>query len=111
MIEYRGEGDLLWIAVDLDNTIAEGSWTPENPTSQIGSPIAVNVEKCRELVRHGYKIIIHTARGWTDYERIEVWCADNDIPVSHIVCGKLLAKRYVDDRNTDMNDASWLPKG
>ena len=29
-------GDLKWAAIDLDGTLAEGVWTPDDPTAAIG---------------------------------------------------------------------------
>lgn len=101
--------ELLWAAVDLDGTIAEPIWTPENPTSEIGAPIEENVDKLFELVENGYKIVIHTSRPWTDYEAIEGWLNYYNIPFRSIVCGKLLAKIYIDDRARWSEATSWLP--
>lgn len=101
--------DLLWLAVDLDGTLAEGIWMPSNPTSAIGDPIRRNLVKLREAVRAGYKPVIHTSRPWTDYEAIEAWLIHHDIPFKSIVCGKLLAALYIDDRARYSEDSSWLP--
>jgi hypothetical protein len=101
---------LKWLAVDLDGTLAESIWTPDNPTSAIGAPIKRNVVKVREAERAGWKIVIHTARPWTDYEAIEAWCRVNDIPCRRIQCGKILAAAYVDDRAIHADDSSWIPK-
>lgn len=101
--------DLLWLAVDLDGTLAEPLWTPENPTKAIGDPIRLNVVKLREAVARGYKVVIHTSRPWTDYEAIEAWCELHSIPARSIVCGKLLAALYIDDRGRHSEDSSWLP--
>lgn len=100
--------NLLWLAVDLDGTLAAPIWTPENPTSAIGDPIWLNVTKLREAVRKGYKIVIHTSRPWTDYEAIEAWLEHNEIPFKGIVCGKLLAHRYVDDRAVHADAPNWV---
>lgn len=102
---------LLWLAVDLDNTLAESVWTPERPSHAIGDPIRVNVLKLREAVKAGYKVVIHTARPWSDYEAIEAWLHKHDIPFRSIVCGKILAAAYVDDRAIDARESSWIPKG
>jgi len=98
---------LLWAAVDLDGTLAQGIWTPDNPTSEIGPPIEKNVAKAKHLVDIGWKIVIHTARPWNDYERIETWLDFWKIPYSRIVCGKLLAGIYVDDRAVHADDTHW----
>jgi hypothetical protein len=101
--------DLKWVAVDFDGTIAEPLWTPENPTGLAGPPLPGVREKLRELVEHGYKPIVHTSRGWTDYEYIEWYCDHYELPIRRIVCGKILAARYIDDLNGHVNDESWLP--
>lgn len=99
---------LKWLAVDLDGTLAEPVW----PLPGIGKPILSNVAKLSEAVDRGWKVLIHTSRPWADYEMIERWAAMNlHRPVSRIVCGKVLAARYIDDRNIDMNDEHWYPVG
>lgn len=102
--------DLIWAAVDLDGTLAEGVWTPDNPTADIGDLIPGVREKVQELVDAGMKIVVHTARAWTDYQNIEKWLIHNQIPFKTIVCGKLLAKVYIDDRAVSAFEDSWLPE-
>lgn len=102
---------LKWLAVDLDGTLAEGIWTPEEPTSEIGDPIWANVQKIRDLAQAGWKIVIHTARPWHDYESIEAWANFHQVPWKSIVCGKLLAAAYIDDRAIDAADEDWTPRG
>lgn len=117
-LEARAEGfvpppprlDLIWVGVDLDDTLAEGVWTPDNPTSDIGPPILDNVKKVRALAEVGYKIHIHTSRAWHDYEAIEAWCEFHDVPVDRIQCGKPLYAAYIDDRAIFAGDADWTPK-
>lgn len=108
-VDTEPPAELQWLAVDLDGTLAEGIWTPDNPTSKIGLPIWKNVDKVLEAADVGYKITIHTARGWTDYHNIERWCAHFGIPQRRIVCGKILAKLYIDDRGRHDSAESWLP--
>lgn len=100
---------LLWVGVDLDGTLAEPLWTPENPTSQIGDPIPESLVKVHQLVAAGYKIIVHTSRPWTDYEAIENWLTYYKIPFKEIQCGKPLYAAYVDDRAINADAESWLP--
>lgn len=103
----RNRTNLLWLAVDLDGTIAQSNW----PHSTLpGMPIHKNVAKLIEAAFEGYKIVIHTARPWGDYEVIEWWLNQYRVPWHRIVCGKLLAARYIDDRNTDINAESWIPE-
>lgn len=101
---------LMWLAVDLDSTLAQGVWTPEEPTSEIGDPIWANVVKVRVLAAKGWKIVIHTSRPWHDYEAIEVWANHYKVPFSRIVCGKLLAAAYIDDRAINADDPDWAPR-
>lgn len=101
--------DLRWLGIDLDGTIAEGLWTPDNPTHAVGNPIPANVTKLRDAYLAGWKGVIHTARPWTDYEVIEAWLRHHDIPFRGIVCGKLLAAAYVDDRAINAAARSWIP--
>lgn len=99
--------NLLWAAVDFDGTLAEGIWTPENPTNVPGAPIRSSLDKLQYLVREGYKIVIHTARPWSDYEMIEYWLEHYGVPWNKIVCGKLLAHIYIDDRACHVTESLW----
>jgi|ERR1700754_1232742 len=101
---------LIWVGVDLDGTLAEPLWTPENPTSDIGNPIPANIKKVWKLVNAGYKVIVHTSRPWTDYQVIEQWLQHYDIPYKEIQCGKPLYAAYVDDRAINAQEDSWLPR-
>lgn len=101
---------LIWVGVDLDGTLSEPIWTPDNPTSEIGDPIWKNINKVRELVENGFKIIIHTSRAWTDYPIIEQWLIHYIVPFKEIQCGKPLYAAYVDDRAIHSEEESWIPK-
>lgn len=108
-VEYppKQRANLLWAAVDFDGTIAESSWSPENPTALPGDPIWENIAKLNVLVAAGYKIVVHTSRSWADYELIEAYLTRHRIPFSRIVCGKLLARVYVDDRAVHADELDW----
>lgn len=101
--------ELKWAAIDLDGTLAEGVWTPGCDGRQIGRPIERNVRKLEELRWSGYKIVIHTSRGWEHYESVESWLQWWGIRYDKIQCGKLLAACYVDDRAVESERHSWLP--
>lgn len=101
--------ELRWVYVDLDGTLAEPVWTPENPTSAIGMPIRRNVAKLDDLRRMGYTIIVYTSRPWTDHESIMAWAAYHDVPITDVQCGKPLGALYVDDRGRHESAESWLP--
>lgn len=98
---------LIWAAVDFDGTIAKSEWTPENPTYAIGDPMPEAKRKLESLLDVGFKPIIHTARPWADYEMVESWLEHHGMPFKRIVCGKLLADMYVDDRSVNATAASW----
>lgn len=103
--------NLIHLGVDLDGTLAEPVWTPENPTSEIGKPLPNNVAKLKRAIQKGYKVIIHTSRPWTDLEAIEYWLNYHRIPFKGIQCGKPLYYRYIDDRgfHADENDSTeWV---
>lgn len=93
--------ELRWLAVDFDGTLAT-----KNKDYSIGEPIFQNINKLYDCVAMGYKIVIHTARHWEDYHKIEDWLNRYEVPYKSIVCGKILAHRYIDDRAIPA-DADW----
>jgi hypothetical protein len=101
--------NLLWIAVDLDGTLCWPTWKPQQLRSTIGDLIPGAREKIEELVETGYKPFIHTARPWTDYEMIEAWLQEEELPITRIICGKVLAACYVDDKAVNARAGSWIP--
>lgn len=100
--------NLMWYAIDLDGTLAWSTWTPDQKRSVIGDPINENIEKLEEVVAQGYKVIIHTSRPWSDHQMIEAWLDEHEITYDQILCGKVLAKKYVDDKAVDARADSWL---
>jgi len=101
---------MKWIAIDFDLTLAANTYDIETGENPMGAPLPGTLGKCRELVDHGYKIVIHTSRPWYDYEVVEAWLMHYGYPFHSIVCGKLQALAYIDDRNIDMRSPSWLPE-
>lgn len=91
--------ELRWIGVDFDNVMARSIW----PKAGIGEIIPGTKEGLDKLVNEGYKIVIFTARPWSDYENLERWCKDNELPVRRILCGKPLVRWMIDDRNIEFN--------
>ena len=84
-----------WIlAIDLDGVLAK-------PTSsdkyESATPIIENIEKVNKLFDQGHRIVIHTARGWFQYDLTERWLKKNNVKYSQLVMGKLYAHSYVDD--------------
>jgi hypothetical protein len=99
---HRKEEELRWLLVDLDNTIAHSSY----PDFKLQNPIEGAKKFLDKLVTDGWKIIIYTARSWTEYELIEAWLDKNEMPFRRIVCGKPLGRFSIDDRNLEFN-GSW----
>lgn len=100
--------ELKWVAVDVDGTLFENNWSIDNPHAGLGKPIWPNIKKMYELWEAGYKIVLHTARPWADHSAIEKAMSDHCIPYKAIVCGKLLAAAYIDDRAVAANHPDWL---
>lgn len=106
MAKYRTE--LIRVGVDLDGTLAEPLWSPENPTDEIGDPIPENIVKLRELADAGYRIYIYTSRPDWQVELIERWLEKHEIPYRDVRTGKPLFKYYIDDRAIPADAESWL---
>ncbi len=106
----RLNADLHWLGVDLDGTLSIPAWpTGESVSWPLGDPIVENVAKLKAAVALGWKIVIHTARPWSDYELIETWLTLHEIPFNKIVCGKLLCAAYIDDRAIHPSSDRWYP--
>jgi len=96
---------LIWYAVDFDDTLARNSGHPDfTPTE----PILENLTKLDQVHEAGYKVIIHTARPWADYELVEKWLEEYNVEYKSIVMGKLLVHRYVDDKAINADEESWI---
>jgi hydroxymethylpyrimidine pyrophosphatase-like HAD family hydrolase len=94
--------ELIWVGVDFDGTLAH-----KMPDFSIGEPIEENIAKLQKVQERGYKIVIHTARHWEDYIKIEEWLNKHNVPFKAIVCGKLLCHRYIDDRAINADEPDW----
>lgn len=92
--------ELKWIGFDFDDTIASNSGLPDFILQE---PMAGTKQAIDELVSKGWKIIIYTARPWSQYNVIEHWLNTHQIPFRSIVCGKMLLRWMVDDRNIEFN--------
>lgn len=99
---------LKWYAVDFDNTLCVSKYVPGDANMIPGIPIEENIKKLHEVIDAGFGVIIHTSRHWGDYKLIKAWLEHYDVPFTAIVCGKILAHRYVDDRAISAEAISWL---
>lgn len=99
----------LRVYVDLDSTLAYGTWTPDQKRSVVGDPIEANIAKLEELVALGYTPYIYTSRHWGDLEMIQAWIVHHAIPVDpkHVICGKPLGDIYIDDKGVSAYAEHW----
>lgn len=89
---------LKWIGVDFDDVIASNSGYPDYI---LGEPMAGAKEALEEIKKRGLRAIIYTARPWSQYIVIEDWLNTRQIPFKLIVCGKMLLRWMIDDRNIE----------
>jgi len=94
-MEDIAETNLKWLGVDLDGTLANNS---PHPDYELLEPIEGAKDALYLLASKGWKIIIYTARPWHEYDQIENWLNNYNIPFRRIVCGKLFVKYMIDDR-------------
>jgi len=90
--------DMRWLGVDLDQTIANGTGYPN---FELTTPLKGAKDALVSLAKDGWKITIYTARPWADYSKIEHWLDEWKIPYRRIVCGKILVRFMIDDRNLE----------
>ncbi|ATW62694.1 capsule biosynthesis phosphatase [Synechococcus phage S-CBWM1] len=99
------------IVFDVDDTLTLGKADPRG-TEQANVEVAHEV---RRLYKEGWRIVLHTARGWARpggvaanaedvEEEIEIFCSRNNIPYHELVLGKPAARYYVDDRGMDWRE-------
>lgn len=101
--DHLQNDQLVWIAIDFDETIATNSGYPD---FVLQKPIPGAREAIKKLVKLGWKIKIFTARPSSDHLAIERWLKRWKIPYSAIYTGKILARYYVDDRNIEFK-GNW----
>lgn len=93
---------LRWIGVDLDNCLAIDIW----PEPGIGPIMPGAKETLDKIQAQGYKLVLFTSRPYADYNNIEKWCEDNQLPIRRIFCGKPFLRWMIDDRNIEFK-GSW----
>ena len=82
--------------IDIDGVICE-----ERPTFErsLAEPILRARKDIESLADAGYRIILHTARSWSEYAQTEQWLHDHGIYYDALVMGKPVADIVVDDRS------------
>lgn len=108
-MSFQYTTELKRVGIDLDGTLAEPRWSPDNPTDEIGPPIPENVAKLTKLHDAGYRIYIYTSRPDWQVELIEAWLEEHEIPYRDVRAGKPLFAAYIDDRAIPADAKSWWP--
>jgi hypothetical protein len=86
---------LTHIGVDWDKTIFETSGYPDYaPTTLIPGA----KEGLDKIVSMGYKVVVFTARPWSDLYLLKYLIKEHKLPVDQIICGKPLFLYMIDDR-------------
>jgi len=91
---------LTFVGIDWDKTICETSGYPDYvPTTLIEG----TKEAMDEIVKLGLKIVVFTARPWSDLYLLKHLIKEFNLPVDQIICGKPLLLCLVDDKNIEFN--------
>jgi uncharacterized HAD superfamily protein len=91
------------IAVDLDKTLCKEECFTEEECFY-ATPIKKTIDKINNLNRKGHFIIIHTSRKEDLRLITEYWLKKNKVSYNVLVCEKLWADYYIDDKNLKIND-------
>ena len=95
---------LTHVGVDWDKTIFETSGYPDFiPTTIIKGA----KEGLEEIVRLGYKVVVFTARPWSDLYLLKHLIKEYNLPVDQIICGKPLFLVLIDDKNLEFKN-NWV---
>lgn len=101
------DAELKTAIIDLDGTLAESTWHPEQTRSVVGDPIEHGVNQLTKLYLDGYRIVVYTSRAWADHDMIVAWLITNEIPFHQVICGKPLGTVYVDDKAVNASEPRW----
>lgn len=87
--------DLLWVLCDFDNTIAYNSGHPDYILTK---PTMYAREALGKMKKAGFKVVVYTARPWSEYKEVEDFLLKHKLPFRRIICGKPLGKYIIDDK-------------
>lgn len=85
------------VGVDFDKTLTEpeqDEWRPafeQDPRQDV-------IEAVEEAYKNGKKVIIWTARQWTEAPQVAGWLTAHEVPHHGLKCEKGGADLYVDDK-------------
>jgi hydroxymethylpyrimidine pyrophosphatase-like HAD family hydrolase len=85
------------IAVDFDKTLTDPDQDEWKPAFQ-QEPRQEMIDKVVDTYEKGIKIIIWTARQWSEAAQVKGWLTAHEVPHHGLMCGKGGADQYVDDK-------------
>jgi FMN phosphatase YigB (HAD superfamily) len=94
-----------WVLVDFDGTIHP--YDKKNKAKDFpikNPPLRGARETLQEIRKHGYKIIVYTARHWSEHKSISEYLRHYQIPFDAIICGKVFGVLMIDDRAFRLTD-------
>jgi hypothetical protein len=97
------------VVVDMDGVICE-----ERPTFErsLAKPLRDARDRIAAMRDDGHRIIIHTARSWSELAMTEEWLYEHGIVYDQLVMGKPVADVVVDDRAvTSLEEAESVTAG
>ena len=83
------------ILMDMDGVICTEKKTFER---SLAMPIDGARESIEMLRKQGHKVIIYTARTWSELEMTKAWLIQHNIEVDGIHMGKPVGDVWIDDR-------------
>jgi FMN phosphatase YigB (HAD superfamily) len=94
---YLTNKETKWVLVDFDGTIHP--YDKKDKKHNIKNPPMKGAkETLKEIKKLGYKIVIYTARPWSEYKPIEEYLLYYQIPFDRIFCGKVFGVLLIDDK-------------
>ena len=103
MILPQKPNKLSQIGVDFDGTIFETSGYPDYTPTTIIPGAKEGLEKIEDM---GFKVVVFTARPWSDLYLLKHLIKEYDLPVDQIICGKPLFLQMIDDKAIGFS-GSW----
>jgi len=98
------------IAVDFDGTLTIEVGVRNDPSTWVPTHDKKPNEKIvgwiNKMFKEGHTIIVHTARWQSEYAKVRAWLEVNKVAYHAIVCGKLIADVYLDDKAMKLEDVN-----
>lgn len=85
------------LAVDFDKTLTDPDQDEWNPALH-QEPDERVIQETREAYQSGVKVVVWTARQWSEASQVAGWLAAHEVPYHGLRCGKGGADQYVDDK-------------